>query len=435
MKKSLILLIFVQLNIISCENPGFELKNLTQLRLYQLEESDSCIIDNINNLIFNDNYTEFIITETQRKYLIRYSYSSGKIISIASIGLDCIDSIQKYSSFPEQKPPFINFIDGKFLSLKEYIVKINEKKNLELTLEKMDKSLQRSILNTIYINNDTLLLYMLFDIPSQFFKTDINEIKVFVAQFVAFVYFDIKNESYKIILLENKPITVWPTSDLLLKSMDDTKKSFVMSSNNTKAGKRKSYDSLYSISSFDKDGNFIKPLSLIPEEFLKANLIYKFCNPKAFYNSKNELITAYTLLDKVYNTNRNTYFKLKNFDDFNDSFFQKNYNDTNYMKNKLCIHEEISYRLSGIFPIKNGNYLITVSKQDLEAKAKGVKSSENCVFIQEYTPEGELVAQAKMPSVGENGVIQKVHYITERNELVTFQKSSEKGWTVTYWKW
>ena len=55
MKKSLILLIFVQLNIISCENPGFELKNLTQLRLYQLEESDSCIIDNINNLIFNDN--------------------------------------------------------------------------------------------------------------------------------------------------------------------------------------------------------------------------------------------------------------------------------------------------------------------------------------------------------------------------------------------
>ncbi len=192
------------------------------------------------------------------------------------------------------------------------------------------------------------------------------------------------------------------------------------------------YDSLASVSKYNRNGDIIAPIAFLPETYTKNRIGYDLLYHPIVKQNENELIILYPLDKNVYNESGEILYNLTNLPFSNDKG-QKLYPEyKNLPKSKLEGDEEMLKRLFPIFItnafISNGNLNVIYYVFDKEISSLGYY-----YLIQEYSADGKLLSQTKLLDNPDN--IIKYFTYDERNDLLVVFRKGKDGWILERVKW
>ncbi|MCX6154707.1 MAG: hypothetical protein NT007_11150 [Candidatus Kapabacteria bacterium] len=383
-------------------------KQIQIINKIQLEENDENIIKTITNFSISKN-SELLLNDYYSGEIKVYHLYTGKLRFITEIPKEYIDSIalKVQPWFPDKPPVTTHFIN-----------------NLKLRKEKKVADIKKS-LSTFYGHsvyfNDTIVSMASIYYP--LLIDTINGVHWASAPQVILL----KNYSNKILsynLLENqKEKQIFPDPNVFVYDQKNIL-FFVKTMKYIQPGSINK-DSLYIICKYFTDGRFKEPLVVLPDEYVKSKLEYNFARPIMAMNKDNILFYTFPLSDKIYISNNQTHFNIKNFPDDNKFGFIKLYDQPQLIQKQENFKELFKTTILNINTLNNTDNIIIFWCSRLNKKIN--------FFIQEYTLSGKLISQMEFNNTESEEIIY-INYSKEIGKIVVFSKS-EKGVFINLIDW
>jgi len=193
------------------------------------------------------------------------------------------------------------------------------------------------------------------------------------------------------------------------------------------------YDSLVTVSKYNRKGDIISAISFLPESYTKNKIGYDLLYYPIVSKINNELIILYQLDNNVYNENGIIKHSLDNLPYSNDkglelySEYKKLIKSRNESRDEELLKRLFPVVITNSF-ISNGNLNIIYIVYD------GHKSTMGFYYlIQEYNMEGQLLTQTEFYDDPNNSIR---HFIyDEVNQLLLLFRKSNTGWSMERIKW
>ncbi|MCX6153867.1 MAG: hypothetical protein NT007_06900 [Candidatus Kapabacteria bacterium] len=215
------------------------------------------------------------------------------------------------------------------------------------------------------------------------------------------------------------PVEIKPNEQLYNNpsSFEISKKTGLFYLNTYKTDNSRSSDDDFgmNIAYYDQKGKIIGLASKLPKDFIEANLLNSFSNPKMVLDAKDSLYFCYAILNKIFKNNSNNYFTLKNLPGDNSTDFLSFARNPKLLNNTDTLRKLFNLKIFNIGILKNNGNIIVLSNYSQNGKRD--------YYIQEYSKDGDLYAQMIFPEFSNGETLQTMNYSPEIDKIVLITKS------------
>ena len=413
MKNLICLMLFLIIYAGAVNNTGGFIRKKTKLiKRVSLQENNNLILTSINNVALNSSSGQILISDNRSGNIVLYNAITGKIIKSFSAGVELSDSIALKGN-----PTF----DSSYYFLTSELTDKNGNPYSEKYLKKWIKN---KFYNAVF-QSDSVIIISAYINPLMVDLTLKEGFQKGLDISTAFIIYNLNENNYRIYQVDKSKYVVPQVFTMLY---DYKSNECILNCTSHYSWKKRLLDSLWIISSYSLEGKIKKTIAKLPEDYVNSGLGYVLSNPSLIFNNDGEIIGTFKFSLKIYNFNRNETYKLKNLPASNKASFEKIKSNPEFLKKGLI--DGFPVRIKNIYLTETGSYLVYLYYTETDSNKRSQKN-----IIQEYTPAGELAAQAELPVEDEYGVVHQICYSKPEKALLIFQKSDTKGWTLTYRSW